>query len=82
MLRDNEGNYYNNIPIMENSKRRENYRLKLNEKEQMLKENNFPENGKIQLTMAKQDYNSAAVILRYIDKANADETRKKVMDDL
>ncbi len=40
------------------------------------------ENGKIQLTMAKQDYNSAAVILRYIDKANADETRKKIMDDL
>ena len=40
------------------------------------------ENGKIQLTMKKQDYNSAAVILRYIDKANADETRKKVMDDL
>lgn len=39
-------------------------------------------NGKIQLTMAKQDYGSAAVILRYIDKANADETRKKVMDDL
>ena len=41
MLRDNEYNYYNNIPIMENSKRRENYRLKLNEKEQMLKENNL-----------------------------------------
>lgn len=40
------------------------------------------ENGKIQLTMAKQNYDSAAVILRYIDKANADETRKKVMDDL
>lgn len=40
------------------------------------------ENGKIQLTMAKQDYDSAAVILRYIDKANADETHKKVMDDL
>ena len=40
------------------------------------------ENGKIQLTMSKQDYNSAAVILRYIDKVNADETRKKVMDDL
>ena len=32
--------------------------------------------------MSKQDYNSAAVILRYIDKVNADETRKKVMDDL
>ena len=41
MLRDNESNYYNNIPIMENSKRRENYRLKLNKKEQMLKENNL-----------------------------------------
>lgn len=40
------------------------------------------ENGKIQLTMSKQDYNSASVILKYIDKANADETRKKVMDDL
>ena len=32
--------------------------------------------------MAKQNYDSAAVVLRYIDKANADETRKKVMDDL
>ena len=42
----------------------------------------FCENGKIQLTMSKQSYNTAAVILRYIDKANADETRKKVMDDL
>lgn len=41
MLRDNEDNYYNNIPIMENSKRRENYRLKLKKKEQMLKENNL-----------------------------------------
>lgn len=35
------------------------------------------ENGKIQLTMAKQDYNTASIILRYIDKANADETRKR-----
>lgn len=43
----------------------------------------FPcEGGKIQLTMKKQDYNSAAVILRYIDKANTDETRKKIMDEL
>ena len=41
MLKDNESNYYNNIPIMENTKRKENYRLKLNEKEQMLKENNL-----------------------------------------
>ena len=41
MLKDNEKNYYNDIPILENSKRRENYRLKLNEKEQMLKENNL-----------------------------------------
>lgn len=40
------------------------------------------EGGRIQLTMKKQDYNTAAVILRYIDNANADETRKKVMDDL
>ncbi len=40
------------------------------------------EGGKIQLTMKKQNYNTAAVILRYIDKANADETRKKIMDDL
>ena len=40
------------------------------------------ENGRIQLTMKKQDYNTAAVILRYIDNANADETRKKIMDDL
>lgn len=38
--------------------------------------------GKIQLTMMKQNYDTASVILRYIDKANADETRKKVMDDL
>ena len=42
----------------------------------------YVENGKIQLTMEKHDYNSASVMLRYIDKANADETRKKVMDDL
>lgn len=40
------------------------------------------ENGRIQLTMKKSDYNSAAVILRYIDNENADETRKKIMDDL
>ena len=40
------------------------------------------EGGKIQLTMKKQNYNTAAVILRYIDNANANETRKKVMDDL
>ena len=40
------------------------------------------ENGKIQLTMSKRDYNTASVILRYIDKANADETRQKIMDDL
>lgn len=42
----------------------------------------FCENGKIQLTIKKQNYDSAAIILRYIDKANADETHKKVMDDL
>lgn len=40
------------------------------------------EGGKIQLTMKKHDYNSASVVLRYIDRVNADETRKKVMDDL
>lgn len=40
------------------------------------------EGGRIQLTMKKHDYNSASVVLRYIDNANADETRKKVMDDL
>lgn len=40
------------------------------------------ENGKILLTMKKQNHNTASVLLRYIDKANADETRKKVMDDL
>lgn len=40
------------------------------------------EGGKIQLTMNKQTYSSAAVILRYIDKANADETRKRIMDEL
>ena len=39
-------------------------------------------NGKIQLTMGKKDYDSASVILRYIDSVNASETRKKVMDDL
>lgn len=40
------------------------------------------DNGRIQLTMGKKDYDSASVILRYIDSANASETRKKVMDDL
>ena len=40
------------------------------------------EGGKIQLTMKKQDYRSASVVLRYIDNVNADETRKKIMDDL
>ena len=40
------------------------------------------ENGMIQLTMVKVDYNTASVILKYIDNANADETRKKIMDDL
>ena len=40
------------------------------------------ENGKIQLTIGKGEYNSAAVSLRYIDKATAIETRKKIMDDL
>lgn len=40
------------------------------------------ENGRIQLTMKNTDYNAAAVFLRYIDNENADETRKKMMDDL
>lgn len=40
------------------------------------------ENGMIQLTMIKLDYNTASVALKYIDNANADETRKKIMDDL
>ena len=40
------------------------------------------ENGKIQLTMKKQDYNSASAVLRYIDNANAIEKRQKMMDDL
>ena len=42
----------------------------------------FDINYRIKITKKKQDYNTAAVILRYIDKANADETRKKIMDDL
>ena len=47
------------------------------------------EDGKVQLTMKRQPdegysdiYTKAAVVLKYIDNANADETRKKVMDDL
>ena len=40
------------------------------------------ENGRIQLTMKKIDTLTASVILRYIDNENADETRKKMMDDL
>lgn len=40
------------------------------------------ENGRIQLTMIKQGYDKASVILRYFDNANVDETRKKMMDDL
>ena len=40
------------------------------------------ENGKIQLTMKKQSYNSASAVLRYIDNANALEKRKKMLDDL
>ena len=40
------------------------------------------ENGNIQLSMTKQSYNTASVILRYIDKANADETRQRIIDDL
>lgn len=40
------------------------------------------ENGRIQLTMGKKDYDEASIILRYIDNANVSETRKKIMDDL
>lgn len=40
------------------------------------------DNGKIQLTLIKSDYDKACVALRYIDNANAQETRKKIMDDL
>ena len=38
--------------------------------------------GRVQLTLMKLDYDSAAVILRYIDKETSDESRKKMMDDL
>lgn len=41
------------------------------------------ENGKIQLKMQRNDYQTAATImLRYIDKANANKSLKKIMDDL
>ena len=40
------------------------------------------ENGKIQLSMKKTSTLAASVFLRYIDNENADETRKKMMDDL
>ena len=38
--------------------------------------------GRIQLTMMKASYKSASVLLRYIDKENSEESRKKMMDDL
>ena len=40
------------------------------------------ENGNIQLSMKKTNTLAASVFLRYIDNENADETRKKMMDDL
>lgn len=40
------------------------------------------ENGRIQLTMSKMDYNTASVVIKYIDDVNAAETRRKVMEDL
>lgn len=40
------------------------------------------ENGRIQLTMTKMGYNTASVVIKYIDDANAAETRRKVMEDL
>ena len=39
-------------------------------------------NGKIQLSMKKMDVLSASVYLKYIDKANEQELKKKIMDDL
>ena len=38
--------------------------------------------GKIQLSMKKIDYDSAAVYLKYIDDSNAQELKKKILDDL
>ena len=40
------------------------------------------ENGKIQLSMKKSNTFAASVFLNYIDNENANETRKKMMDDL
>lgn len=40
------------------------------------------DNGNIVLTMMKMDYNTASVVIKYIDKANAEETRRKVMEEL
>lgn len=53
----------------------------LNDECQYISEFNV-DHGKIQLTLVKSDYDKASVVLRYIDNANAQETRKKVMDDL
>ena len=39
-------------------------------------------NGTIELYMNKVDYNKAAVILKYYDKANTDVVRASAMDDL
>ena len=40
------------------------------------------DNGTIELSMKKYSYDSASIFLRYIDKVNAEETRKRIMDDL
>lgn len=40
------------------------------------------DNGSIQLSMTKMNYNSASVYIKYIDTANTEELRKKVLEDL
>lgn len=40
------------------------------------------ENGRIVLTMAKMGFQSASVILRYLDDANVDQIRQKMLEDL
>ena len=39
-------------------------------------------NGRVQLSMAKNDFSKCSLIIRYIDEANASETRQRIMDDL
>lgn len=40
------------------------------------------EGGRIELTMKKADDDTASACLRYVDQVNANEARKKAMDDL